>query len=257
MSELTANQGLGVHTRPAIIVDSLHVSYRVYEDSRPPTLKRFVAQRFQSRTPRVVTAVRGVSFELHEGESLGLIGHNGAGKTSLLKAMAGLLPIASGRVLSRSEPVMLGIGAALHPELSGRRNILIGGTAMGMSRRAIADKTEHIIEFSGLRDFLDMPLRTYSSGMAARLRFAIATAVSPDILFVDEALGVGDQEFQDRSKQRMRELLSQAGAIVFVSHSLQSVAEVCSRVIWLDSGRVRMDGPTEEVLTAYQDHRWA
>jgi teichoic acid transport system ATP-binding protein len=255
LSELQSAQSPLVHTPSAITVDSLHVSYRVYQDSRPPTLKRFVAQRFQSRAPRLVTAVKGVSFELHQGESLGLIGHNGAGKTSLLKAMAGLLPIASGRVLSRSEPVMLGVGAALHPELSGRRNIVIGGTALGMSRREVADKTEEIVAFSGLGDFLDMPLRAYSSGMAARLRFAIATAVAPDILFVDEALGVGDQEFQERSKRRMSELLGQAGAIVFVSHSLQSVAELCSRVLWLDGGRVRMDGPTAEVLAAYQGGR--
>lgn len=236
----------------AVIVEDVRVVYETYEDARPPTLKGFVAQRFRGKRPRSLAAVNGVSLTIHDGEAVGLVGRNGAGKTTLLRAIAGLLPVTGGRILARSEPVLLGVGAALHPELSGRRNVYLGGTALGMSRHEIDERFDRIVEFAGLGDYIDMPLRAYSSGMAARLRFAIASALEPDILLVDEALNVGDREFKERSNARMRELLSRAGAIVLVSHNLNSVRDICSRVVWLEGGVTKMDGPTDEVIEEYE-----
>jgi teichoic acid transport system ATP-binding protein len=236
-----------------VIIEDVVMEYSILEDRRPPTLKRFMSKRGRSRTPRTVRAVDDVSFELKEGEALGLIGRNGAGKTTLLRGVAGLLPLTGGRVLARSEPVLLGVGAALHPELSGRRNVFLGATALGMSRVEVDERLEEIVTFAGVEDFVDMPLRAYSSGMMARLRFAIASAVEPDILLIDEALNVGDRAFRKRSQERMEELLDRAGAIVLVSHSLSSVRDICTRVIWLDRGKVVLDGLPDDVISAYEE----
>lgn len=238
----------------ALSARDIEVTYEVYEDQQMRSLKAVVASGFRRPVPRQVHAVRGVSFDLHEGEALGLVGVNGSGKSSLLRAVAGLLSVRGGHIRARSEPVMLGVGAALHPHLSGRRNIYLGGTALGLSRAEVSERFDEIVDFAGVAEFIDMPLRTYSSGMNARLRFSIAAAVEPDILLIDEALGVGDAEFQRRSGDRMRELMAKAGAIVLVSHSLSSIEELCTRVIWLDQGQVQLDGPTAPVLDAYREH---
>jgi teichoic acid transport system ATP-binding protein len=148
--------------------------------------------------------------------------------------------------------VLLGVGAALNPELSGRRNVYLGGTALGLRRREVDELLDSIVGFAGLREFIDMPIRAYSSGMQARLQFAIATSVRPDILLIDEALAVGDEGFQHRSRERVEELVASAGTVFLVSHSLQSVVEMCQRAVWLDAGQVRMDGPVEEVVKAYR-----
>lgn len=234
-----------------LVAEDVTVTYSVYEDNRRGTLKSAVAGRFRRAKPRRIEAVRGVSFELREREALGLIGLNGSGKSSLLRALAGLMPMSSGRVLARAEPVLLGVGAVLHPELSGRRNIYLGGTAMGMSRVEVEQKFQSIVDFAGVGEYIDMPFRTFSSGMNSRLRFAIAAALEPDILLVDEALAVGDTAFRIKSEARMRELIAKAGALVLVSHSAQSIADLCTRVIWLDSGQVKADGPTQAVLAEY------
>lgn len=242
-------------TGPLVLTaEEVEVTYEVYEDYRIRSVKALVANGFRRPEPRQVRAVRGVTFDLHEGEALGLVGANGSGKTSLLRAAAGLLPMRAGRIRARSEPVLLGVGAALHPELSGRRNVYLGGTALGLAREEVDDKFESIVEFAGVGDFIDMPLRTYSSGMNARLRFSIAAAVEPDILLIDEALAVGDAEFRAKSQRRMRELINDAGALILVSHSLGSIADLCTRVIWLHGGVLRLDGATDEVLEAYKDH---
>jgi teichoic acid transport system ATP-binding protein len=237
---------------PVLVAKDVAVTYTVYEDNRRGTLKAALAGRIRRPKPRRIEAVRGVSFELREREALGLIGLNGSGKSSLLRALAGLMPMASGRVLARSEPVLLGVGAVLHPELSGRRNIYLGGTALGMPRSEVDQNFQSIVEFAGVGEFIDMPFRTFSSGMNSRLRFAIAAALEPDILLVDEALAVGDTAFRVKSEARMRELITKAGALVLVSHSSQSISDLCTRVIWLDGGKVKADGPTQDVLAEYE-----
>ena len=223
-----------------VLVDDIHVSYRV----RPHG-------GMSPRRAVKIEAVRGVSLELYEGESVGIIGRNGAGKSTLLRAIAGLLPIDSGAVYARSTPVLLGVGKTLMPKLSGRENVILGCLALGMSRAESKERLEDIVDFSGLAESIDLPLASYSSGMAARLKFAIASSVEREILLLDEALATGDLDFKERSIARMRELRSRAKVVVLVSHSLSSVRESCSRVIWLDQGVIRENGAPDEVIGAY------
>jgi teichoic acid transport system ATP-binding protein len=246
--------GEASETAPVVLsAEDVWVAYSVHEDASHRSIKGMAAKAFRPPPPRRVEAVKNVSFRLHEGEALGLIGRNGSGKSSLLRAVAGLLPVERGRILARSEPVLLGVGAAFQPELSGRRNIYLGGMALGLSRREVGAQVDAIADFAGIGRSLELPLRTYSSGMNARLRFSVAAAVEPDVLLVDEALAVGDAEFKVKSEARMRELISKAGALVLVSHSLGSVAQLCTRVIWLEAGEVRLDGPAEAVISAYRE----
>lgn len=235
---------------PAVVVRDLHVTYRVYEDVRP-TLRRFVANGFRPRAHVAVEALKGVSFAAMRGESVGIIGRNGSGKSTLMSALAGLLPPTSGSVRAASQPVLLAVGAALQGELSGRRNILLGASALGIPRRDILASMDDIIEFTGLAEAIDRPLKTYSSGMASRLQFGIASAVQPDILLVDEALATGDAEFSRRSERRIQEIVDRAGTVFLVSHSPESIRRMTRRTIWLDAGRIVLDGPTDEVLAAY------
>lgn len=240
----------GESDRVAIRVDDLAVTYRVRASGGVTTLRSLATAR--PRASRSVEALRGVSFGINEGEALGIIGRNGSGKSTLTRAMAGLVRSDTGAVYAKSHPVLLGVGAALQPELSGRRNILLGAMALGLSARQAREGLEDVVAFSGLEDAIDRPLRTYSAGMSARLRFAIAVNIEPEILIVDEMLGVGDMEFRERSDERMRRLLANAGTVVLVSHSLASIAQLCPRSLWLDAGRVKMDGPTDEVVAAYR-----
>jgi teichoic acid transport system ATP-binding protein len=237
--------------RLAVHVENLRVTYRVRAGGGATTLRSLVERR--PRRAGDVAALKGVSFEVNEGEALGIIGRNGSGKTTLTRAMAGLVRSDTGAVYAKSHPVLLGVGAALQPELSGRRNILLGGMALGLSAKEARDGLDDVVAFSGLDDAIDRPLRTYSAGMSARLRFAIAVNISPQILIVDEMLGVGDMEFRERSDARMRKLLASAGTVILVSHSLASISQLCPRSLWLDRGEVRMDGPTSEVVTAYRE----
>lgn len=240
--------------RPIVVeVRDAAVTYRVYKDRSARTIKGIVAGGGRTRAVQEVHALRSVSFDVHEGEAVGLIGPNGSGKSTLLRAVAGLLRTTGGRIRVRSLPVLLGVGAALEPELSGRRNVVLGGTSLGMSREELAARFDDIVDFAGVRDFIDLPLKAFSSGMAARLRFAIASAVEPDVLMIDEALAVGDAEFRQRSRQRMEELISQAGAIFLVSHGLHDVVDICDRAIWLEQGRIVRDGPAGEVVDAYKE----
>jgi teichoic acid transport system ATP-binding protein len=206
---------------------------------------------FKPREYRAIDAVRGVSIEASHGELVGLIGPNGSGKSTLLQAMAGMLPPTSGSVYASSRPMLLGVGATLKPDLSGRRNIMIGGLALGLSRAQVVEIESDIVTFAGLEEFIDLPLRTYSSGMRARLHFSIATAVTPEILLIDEFLSVGDKEFRTKSAQRIEEIRKHAGTVFLVSHNLNEIERSCERVIWLERGQVVMDGPTSEVVAAY------
>ncbi|PWI41576.1 ABC transporter ATP-binding protein [Streptomyces sp. ICBB 8177] len=246
---------------PTVVVQGLHIVYRVHgggggKRSASAALGRLVRRQ---ATPhlREVHAVRGVSFVGYRGEAVGLIGTNGAGKSTLLRAIAGLLPPERGRVYVEGRPSLLGVNAALMNDLSGERNVILGGLAMGMGHREIRERYQDIVDFSGIDergDFSSLPMRTYSSGMGARLRFAIAACKRHDVLLIDEALATGDVAFQRRSLERIRELREQAGTVFLVSHNNRSIREVCERVLWLERGELLMDGPTEAVLAAYEEH---
>ncbi|WP_237742095.1 ABC transporter ATP-binding protein [Arthrobacter sp. CAL618] len=197
-------------------------------------------------------ALKNVSLVVGRGEAVGIIGRNGSGKSTLMKLINGRVPPSSGAIYASSRPTLLGVSAALVPDISGEQNIMLGCLAMGMSKRDIADKYQSIVDLSGLEGSIHLPLRTYSSGMASRLQFAIATAINPEILLIDEALNTGDDQFRGRTKQRMDELLGNAGCVFLVSHSLETISEMCSRVIWLDEGELVMDGQPSEVIKWYR-----
>lgn len=244
--------------RPTVIVDNLHITYRVFATGRPAG-SRDSGNRWLKRSPsmrraREVHAVRGITFTAYEGEAIGVVGSNGSGKSTLLKAIAGLVPSSQGAVYSETNPTLLGVNAAIINELSGERNIMLGGLALGMSLDEVKAKYREIVEFAGIKEeFLDLPMRTYSSGMAARLRFAIAASVSHRVLLVDEALAVGDKGFQRRSEQRIRELRQTAGTVFLVSHALPAITKTCNRVLWVEQGQLKMDGPTKDVVEAYSN----
>lgn len=250
-----------LHQRiPTVVVDEAHIVYRVHKGATGGNTPVAALRRLVKRTPapnvREVHAVKGVTFTAYRGEAIGLIGSNGSGKSTLLRAIAGLLPVDRGAIYTQGQPSLLGVNAALLNDLSGERNVTLGCLAMGMPPDEVARITPEIIEFSGINqrgDFASLPMRTYSSGMAARLRFSIAAAKKHDVLLIDEALATGDKGFRKRSEQRVRELRESAGTVFLVSHQLSSVRDTCERTIWLESGELRMDGPTDEVIRAYED----
>ncbi|MFD5746034.1 ABC transporter ATP-binding protein [Streptomyces sp. NPDC127033] len=245
---------------PTVVVDGVHITYTVHgtkggKGSATSALSRILSRR-SAPGAREVHAVRGVSFAAYKGEAIGLIGSNGSGKSTLLKAIAGLLPPSRGRVFTRGQPSLLGVNAALMNDLTGERNVTLGGLAMGMTREQVRERYEDIVEFSGINekgDFISLPMRTYSSGMGARLRFSIAAAKSHDVLLIDEALSTGDARFQRRSQERISALREEAGTVFLVSHSNKSILETCDRALWLESGTLRMDGPAREVVAAYEE----
>lgn len=238
-------------TTVRLLVEGVHVRYRVYED-RKPSLRELFTNKFRPRVRSEVHALKGVTVTLHEGESLGLIGRNGSGKSTLLRVMAGVLPPSEGQVLASSDPTLLGVGAALNLSLSGRRNLHLGGLAAGLTQRDVQQRMDDIIDFAGVRHAIDRPMRTYSSGMRARLQFALASSVRPEILLIDEALAVGDEDFREKSARRIAELREHAGSIVLVSHSMSSIAEMTDRCLWLDDGTICEDGPTGDVIERYR-----
>ena len=197
-------------------------------------------------------ALRDVSLRFTRGERIGIIGHNGAGKSTLLRLMARIYPPTTGtmRVEGTVAP-LIEMGAGFNTELSGADNILLNGAILGFSRKQMLAKTEGIFEFTGLREFADLPLKYYSSGMFTRLAFAIATEIEPDILLIDESLGAGDAAFVDKAKARIRGLLDRSNLVVIVSHNLVTLKELCGRGIWMDHGRVLADGPIDEVVDLY------
>jgi teichoic acid transport system ATP-binding protein len=242
---------------PTVIVDDLHVVYRVYgvaseQGTAASALKRILRRRTRPAV-REVHAIRGATFTAYEGDAIGVVGRNGSGKSTLLRAIAGLLPATKGAVYSRGQPSFLGVNAALMNDLTGERNVTLGCLAMGMSPAEVKEKYDEIVEFSGIGDFIKLPMRTYSSGMGARLRFAIAAAKAHDVLLVDEALATGDAEFRRKSEERIGELREQAGTVFLVSHGLDVVTKTCNRAIWLDKGAIRMDADAKTVVKAYTD----
>ncbi|MEV0328816.1 ABC transporter ATP-binding protein [Micromonospora echinospora] len=246
---------------PTVIADDVHLVYRVYGAGTPGSgspvaaLKRIIT-RTNAPNVREVHAVKGVSFTAYRGEAIGLIGSNGSGKSTLLRAIAGLMPTNKGAIYTQGQPSLLGVNAALLNDLSGERNVALGCLAMGMTPAQVRRLTPQIIEFSGINergDFGSLPMRTYSSGMAARLRFSIAAAKKHDVLLIDEALATGDARFRRRSEQRVRELRAEAGTVFLVSHAIGTIRDTCERSIWLESGLIRMDGPTDQVIAAYNE----
>ena len=196
--------------------------------------------------------LRGVTMAAREGEMVGLVGLNGSGKSSLLRVLAGLQPATSGTVVASAQPQLLGVSAALVPELSGEENIWLGTLAMGMTPDDAYFAKERIEDLAGLGDAIKQPMNTYSSGMGARLRFAISVAADPEILMIDEALSTGDASFAERSKEAMQGLIARAGTVFLVSHAAKTIEDMCTRALWLDAGTLIADGPAEEVANMYR-----
>ena len=239
--------------KPTVVVQDVHVRYRVYATGKAAKDKSRLLKRSPAmRRVREVHALRGVSFTAYEGEAIGVIGHNGSGKSTLLRTIAGLTYAAQGAVWAESDPTLLGVNAAMMDQLSGERNVILGGLALGLSPEEVRAKYDDIVSFADIGEFIDLPMRTYSSGMGARLRFAIAASVPHRILLIDEALAVGDKAFQRRSEERILELRDQAGTVFLVSHALNAVLDTCNRALWIDHGLLKMDGPAPDVVAAYE-----
>lgn len=238
---------------PLIDVRDVSLSYQMSHD-RAGTIKEFSMQflRRQLRTEQFV-AVRDVSFEVRRGEVFTLIGANGAGKTTLMKIVARVLPPSSGRVIVRGVVApMISLGAGFNTELPGMENIILFGTLLGRDPDEMRERAPAIAEWAELTEFLDVPIRSYSSGMLARLGFAVAVDANPDVLVVDEVLAVGDESFQRKSAAKMKALMTGGTAVLLVSHDLPTVEKLSSRVLWLDHGRVKAIGDPAEVVSAYR-----
>ncbi|BDV43041.1 ABC transporter ATP-binding protein [Geotalea uraniireducens] len=197
-------------------------------------------------------ALNNISFDVKKGESVGIIGHNGAGKSTMLKHLSGIMQPTKGTITVNGRlSALIEVGAGFHPDLTGRENIFLNGTILGMSRAEIRRKLDEIIDFSGLEDFIDTPVKRYSSGMHARLGFSVAAHLEPDILVVDEVLSVGDYLFQNKGLEKMRSILEGGATVLFVSHNVKAVSSLCKRALLLDHGSLLMDGPSQEVINCY------
>ena len=230
---------------PTVVVDNLHVVYRVYgaggDKGTAATALMRVMRRQRRQSIREVHAIRGISFVVNHGDVVGVIGRNGSGKSTLLRTIAGLLPPEQGGVYTIGQPALLGVNAALLDDLTGERNVVLGCLAMGMPPQEVKARYQSIVDFSGVGRFIDLPMRAYSTGMAQRLRFAIASAKSHEILMIDEALATGDAAFRTKSHNRIRELREQAGTVFLVAHNLGEIEQSCNRVIWMEKGLIMRD----------------
>ncbi|MFC7375098.1 ABC transporter ATP-binding protein [Brachybacterium sp. GCM10030268] len=234
-----------------LVAHDVRVRYHVPCTDRTPR-KNFMGRLRRKHTVSVA-AVRGISFTARSGEFIGVIGRNGSGKSTLLRVLAGLEAPTSGTVLTSAKPMLLGVSAALMPDLTGAENVKLGALAMGLTPQRAEEIFEDVVELSALGDAIDLPMRTYSSGMAARLKFAISLSADPSILMIDEALSTGDATFAERSKRAMDEMLAKAGTVFLVNHAAQTIESMCSRAIWMERGRVVQDGDAVEVARKY---RW-
>ncbi len=239
---------------PMIEVSHITMDFRM-DRNRTTNLKEYVLNLLTGKVKvDMFHALDDVSFTVEKGSITGLIGHNGAGKSTMLKIISGVYKPTSGTTKVHGQIVpMLELGSGFDAELSGRENILLNGAILGYSKAFLLPKVEDIIAYSELEEFIDMPLKTYSSGMLARLAFSIASVVEPDVLIVDEILSVGDERFQRKSRARMLEMMTNAGTtVLFVSHNLKQLRQMCDRVIWLDHGHVRAIGNPQETCDAYE-----
>jgi lipopolysaccharide transport system ATP-binding protein/teichoic acid transport system ATP-binding protein len=245
---------LSVSERTRIRVEDVSVTYRTSLEKAPTLKSTLLRLGRRQRVIREIQALENVSFSVPEGKVMGVVGANGAGKSTLMRTVAGILPPTSGRVEVHGRvSTLLSLGVGFNRKLTGRQNVVLGGLAAGLTRAELAEKYDEIVEFAELEDFMDMPMRTYSSGMYGRLAFAVAVTMHPDILIIDEALSVGDARFRRKSFQRMRELCGEDRTILLVSHALGSIEKLCDEAIWLDKGRIQMWDEPHAVVEAYTD----
>lgn len=246
---------------PSVVIDHVHQIYRTETTDREVRKRASLLARTMHTLARRpikvdVHAVNDVSLCVRTSESVGVLGLNGSGKSTLLRMIAGVEPPVSGHVYARSQPTLLGVGAALVPELTGIRNIQLGCLAMGLTPAETKAATPAIAELAGIGDSIYRPMKTYSAGMGARLRFAINAASQPDILLIDEALGTGDASFKKRSEDVLTEIRRAAGTVFLVSHAAQTIEEMCTRAVWMHHGRLIADGPAWETARAYRLWAW-
>lgn len=238
----------------SILVNNLSIKFRIYHD-RSPSLKDYISSFFKYSQKSGFSdffAVKNVSFKINQGERLGIVGHNGAGKSTLLKALCRIYEPSLGNVLidGRIAP-LLEIGAGFHPEFTGRENIYLNGAILGHSKEQLKRLEPEIIAFAELEEFIDTPVKYYSTGMYLRLAFSLATAVQPEILILDEMFAGGDAAFVQKATDRMKQVVDQAKIMVLVSHDTKLLRTFCNRIIWLDHGQVKQDGECNNVIDQY------
>lgn len=244
----------------SIVLRDTHVEIPIYDASARSLKKQLLRATTGGRIVRdhgltAVRVINGISLELKDGDRLGLVGHNGAGKTSLLRVLAGVYEPTGGWISVEGSVIpLLDINLGIDYESTGYENVLLRGAVLGLKRRDRKDLSDHIAEFTGLGNYLAVPVRTYSSGMVLRLAFSISTSVTPEILLLDEFFSVGDAEFLEKAEKRLNELISKAGILVFASHSQDLIRRLCNKVLWLDKGEIRALGEVEPVLAEYAAH---
>jgi ABC-type polysaccharide/polyol phosphate transport system ATPase subunit len=237
----------------AVSIKNLNVVYKTTLEKRPTLKNRLLQFSSGKKQTRIVNAVQDFNLEVSYGSVLGVVGANGAGKSTLMRSISGILPPTTGRIeLYGSVSTLLALGVGFSQEMTGRDNVILGGLAAGLSRADINNKFDEIVDFAELREVIDAPMRTYSSGMYARLAFAVAVTVEPDILIIDEALSTGDAHFKMKSLNRVKELRCHNRALILVSHALATIEEVCNEVIWLNKGKLIQKGDPVSVVAAYK-----
>jgi teichoic acid transport system ATP-binding protein len=237
---------------PRIRVEDVSVTYRASLERRPTLRTTLLKFGRREKVIREVRALKGVSFSVAHGKVMGVVGANGAGKSTLMRTVAGILPPTSGRVEVQGRvSTLLALGVGFNRRITGRANVVLGGLAAGLTREELAEKYDEIVAWSELEEFMDMPMRTYSSGMYGRLAFAVAVHMHPDILIIDEALSVGDARFRRKSLDKMRELCSEDRTVLLVSHALGTIEELCDEAIWLHKGQMRLWDEPAAVVDAY------
>ena len=238
----------------AVSVRDLGLTYTTSIEKKPTLKARFKSLGRGKKYTRIVPALTDVNIDVHYGAVLGIIGSNGAGKSTLMRVISGIIPPSQGRVeVYGSVSTLLALGVGFNPSMTGRDNVYLGGLAAGMSREEIDNHFDAIADFSELGEAIYAPMRTYSSGMFARLAFSVAAVVEPDILIIDEALSTGDAKFKEKSLNRIKELRSADRALILVSHALATIEDICNEVIWLNKGKLMMRGNPTEVITAYRE----
>ena len=249
---VTETDRKGPSGAPAIRVQNLDLTYRTSVEVTPTLKSAIVGLGRRRRSIREIEAVKDVSFDVPHGAVLGIIGANGAGKSTLMRAVAGILPPTKGRIeIHGRVSTLLALGVGFNAALTGRQNVVLGGLAAGLRKSDIARKYDEIAEFAELGDFMDMPMRTYSSGMYSRLAFSVAVNMDPDILLIDEAMSAGDAKFRKKAAERMKNLASNAGTMLLVSHALGTVKDMCSEAIWLHKGQLIQRGHPDDIVAAY------
>lgn len=250
-SELTGTAPK-VGSEAAISVQDVRVTYRTNLQKNPTFKSAIVRLGRRERVVKTIEALQGVSFDVQHGKVMGVIGANGAGKSTLMRTVAGILAPSAGRIeVNGRVSTLLALGIGFNGSLSGRENVTLGGLAAGLSRAQIKEKYDEIAEFAELDDFMDMPMRTYSSGMYSRLAFAVAVHMDPDILLIDEALSAGDAHFKKKASDKMAELVGKARTMLVVSHALGTIKELCDEAIWLHKGKLIKRGEPDEIIAAY------